>query len=243
MSLRSQHIENIDLFLNSKYQLGVEVADISTGEVLNFDSRSKFLDHIALKNGFDEKKKVSLTGSLVYHMLIDRPFYGYDIQLIEKDGRVRGKRGKSFSRHTGAGLELPHRIGDKRKTGLFLLDAKNREVKKFDLLSDYKEYASKNGLIVSIKLSHIKGIKKVGDHHHVVIKKRYLDDKLSKKYYWVKGHGGKFEKGFSKFDELANYLNENNLHKIRSAISNGTEVGGKRIILRREIDYSMLKRL
>lgn len=249
MSLSKDHINNIDLFLNSKNVLGVEARDVSTGAVKRFDSRSKFLNYLMENNSNVINSKESLSGSLTYRILTDREFFGYRVKLIDISSKItRGSMGKSLMRHGGIRTCLMGSTSksckgkvNRHRDRVWLVDLNARKVKEFDNLGKYREYARENDLKITVKRSHIKGMLSVRNNNYLIASKKYLNNHVLDKYYWVKGKNGKFLKGFNKFDELKGYLGESDENKVRGAIGNGSVVRGKRIVVRRSINDEFFK--
>lgn len=248
MALTQTHIQNIDLFLNSKELLQVKATDTS-GKVLTFDTRSQFLDHIMQTEDVKHSKQ-SLTGMLTYRILTDKPFFGYTVELSKGSISTRkGNLGKSFTQSRFKTC----RLGDKtdgctgkkikrHRKEFYLIDANNKEVITFDNYKKYCEYADEKGLIKSVKRSKIKGYKKVGEGFYLVANKRYLNEKLMDTYYYIT-QKGKFIGGCSSFDELCSHfkITSASKNKLRAAIGGKSEYKGKRIQFRRKLNMEALK--
>ena len=254
MALTAQHIKNIDLFLNSKNIMPVEVTETKTGVTRKFTSRAAFIQAVKAEKSISTSL-TSLTGMLIYRILTNREFFGYIIKLIENEnGNTRGNTGKSLSgtvpqkkralRTCLLGESSDHCKGKNLKrhvAPVFLVNAKTGDLTEFKTIKEYTVYATTNNLLRSINRQKIRGKMKVGESLFLIPSKDYLNRNIMKTYYWVKGSNGKFIKGCESFNDLCKFLREPNLNKVRSAIANGSVIRGKRIVMKREIDTSKLK--
>lgn len=247
MSLTQTHIKNIDLFLNSKELLSVKAVD-KNGKTLTFDTRSQFLDYIMQTDDVKHSKQ-SLTGMLVYRILTDKPFFGYNIELIRSStATLKGNQGKSFTQGRFKSCLLGDKTDDcagkkikRHRKEFYLIDAKNKTVITFDNYTKYCEYADEKGLIKSVKRSKIKGYKKVGENFYMVANKRYLTEKLMDTYYYITKKG-KFVGGCASFDELCSHfkVTADSKNRLRAAIGGKSEYKGKRIQFRRKLNIEGL---